>query len=490
MKKRFLILYLATLATIGFAQDDNFMATKVDIDFADKLHEWDGFGFNYVETAQSIDYTTDPQEYGGFSLLNESQKKEIIDLVFGDNGLKVSIVKMFLDPWHQSQINGPFDHEKTTKYMREFVKAGVEKTKARGGSLKIITTLYGPPPFITKQKFIRGRDIDPEMKDELVSYYISWVKYLRTNGYPVSYVSLHNEGEDWSRWPRDGKTGEIGTGHDYNLYWPTELINEIIPMLRASLDKNGFRDVGVTNGENTNWWRFSNWGYAHALYTNDRALKDLGLITSHGFFHGFIGTRWYGDHESTGIDLLREKRPELKAWVTSTSWSKMDPYFVTEMQGNIYTSKVNAIIPWAGIQRPIKWVGGDPNPGSAFRVTEEGKYEVMPGYYFYKQATRAGQPGMSVVRATSRSTVTPVIAFGSNGTQNPDAFIIINNSDRWKSTFKINIKGSKAKAFKAYRTTAGPQGENYVEVGEFDVKDGAIYYESPVSAVTTFFASR
>ena len=163
INRRFLILYLTTLTTFGFAQDDNFMTTKVDIDFADKLREWDGFGFNYVETAQSIDYTTDPQEYGGFSLLNENQKKEIIDLVFGENGLKVSIVKMFLDPWHQSQVNGPFDHEKTTRHMREFVKAGVEKTKARDASLKIITTLYGPPPFMTKQKFIRGRDIDPDM---------------------------------------------------------------------------------------------------------------------------------------------------------------------------------------------------------------------------------------------------------------------------------------------------------------------------------------
>ena len=488
--KKISILFFSvfTLLLHTSAQDAGFTAVKVDIDFGNKIREWDGFGFNYVETAQTADYSQDPQEYGGFSLLDENEKKEIIDLVFGEDGLKVGIVKMFLDPWHQEKAGGPFDHETTTKYMREFVKGGITKTRARGADLKIITTLYGPPPFITQQKFIRGRDMDPTMKDELCEYFVDWVKYLKKNDYPIKYVSLHNEGEDWTRWPADGKSGNIGHGHDYNMYWPTDLINEMIVMVRGQLDKEGYKDVGVTNGENTNWNRFANWGYAYGLYDNEKALKNLSLITSHGFFHGVIGTRWFGDHESRGIDMLREKRPELKAWVTSTSWSKMDPYFITEMQGNIYTTKINAIIPWAGIQRPVKWVGGDPNPGSAIWVNEDGSYKVLDGYYFYKQVSRAGQPGMSVVRATSRSAEAPVIAFGSNGTKNPDALVLVNNSDRWEKKMQVNLKGTKAKKFKAYRTTKGDDGEKYKEVGEFEVKDGVFIDTLPVNSVTTYFA--
>ena len=272
------------------------------------------------------------------------------------------------------------------------------------------------------------------------------------------------------------------------MYWPKELINEMIIALRAKLDKNGFKNVGITNGENTNWFRFANWGYAYGLYDNDEALNKLGLITSHGFYHGIIGTRWYGDHESRGIDLLREKRPDLKAWVTSTSWSKMDPYFITEMQGNIYTSKVNGIIPWAGIQRPTQWVKGDPNPGAAIWINEDSTYNILPGYYFYKQITRAGQPGMAVVRATSMSSVTPVIAFGKNGTTHADSFVIINNSDQWEKPVQINLKGTKANKFIAYRTTVGENGDRYKEIGTFELKDGAINHRLPVSSVTTFFA--
>ena len=484
-------LVIAIVSLVGFqlvAQDNNFTAIRVDIDFSSKLREWDGFGFNYVETAQTMDYSTDPQEYGGFSLLDESEKAEIIDLVFGEEGLKVGLVKMFLDPWHQEKSGGKFDHETSTANMREFVKAGIKKTSERGGDLSIISTLYGPPAFITQQNFLRGRDLDPKMKGALCNYYLDWAKYLDANGYPIKYISLHNEGEDYSRWPSDGQSGNLGHGHDYNMYWSTDLINEMIISLRKELDKSGLDKVQVTNGENTNWYRFANWGYAYGLYDNEKALQDLGLITSHGFYHGVLGSRWYGDHESRGIDLLREKRPDLKAWVTSTSWGKMDTYFITEMQGNIYTSKVNGIIPWAGIQRPIKWVGGDPNPGAAIYVHEDGHYEILQGYYFYKQVSRAGQPGMAVVRATARETVTPVIAFGRDDTNHPDAFILINNSDQWEKNMQINLKGTEAKKFRAFRTTMGENGLRYQEIGTFEVTDGYFREKLPVSSVTTFFA--
>ncbi len=470
------------------AQDNDFDDIRMEVDFSDKLREWDGFGFNYVETAQTIDYEKDPQDYGGFSLLGEKEKQEIIEMVFGEDGLKVGIVKMFLDPWHQEKPGGEYDHETSTSNMREFVSRGVEMTRSRGEDLQIFTTLYGPPPFITKQKFLRGRDFDPDMKDELLNYYVDWVKYLKEHDYPIKYVSLHNEGEDWSRWPTDGKSGNIGEGHDYNMYWPRELINEIIISLRKNLDDSGYADVGVTNGETTNWYRFYNWGNAYALYQNDSALNNLSIVTSHGFYHGFIGTRWYADHQSTGIDLLRTKRPDLKSWVTSTGWGKMDTYFISEMQGSIYTAKVNAIIPWAGIQRPVKWVGGDPNAGAAFHVSEDGSYKVLPGYYLYKQITRAGQPGMAVVRTIAMSTETPIVAFGSDDTDHQDAFVVINNSDRWEKNINVNITGASASKFKAYRTTQEENGDKYKEIGVFELKNGAIRTRLPVSSVTTFFA--
>jgi hypothetical protein len=260
----------------------------------------------------------------------------------------------------------------------------------------------------------------------------------------------------------------------------------------AKLKAAGLEDVGVTPGECSNWYRFGTWGYVEALLHDQDALNSLGLITSHGFYGGSYG-RWFGEHKSTGIDRLQEERPELHAWVTSTSWSKMDAFNIKEMHGNIYTAKVNAIIPWAGIQRPPHWVGGDPNPGSAFTVNEEGEYMVRPGYYFYKQITRAGQPGMKVAEATAMDSETAVIAFASNGTKNPDAFIVSNIS-RNDQKIAVTVAGSKARSFAAFRTTKVPGSgldeiaEKYVSLGEFQVKEGMVVFDSPAGSVTTFFA--
>jgi hypothetical protein len=460
------------------------------VDFSKTLHDWDGFGINYVEAAQTRDYDADPQEYGGFSTLSEAQRQEIIDLIFGDDGLKPGAVKMFLDSFHQDEpgegydwdrdaidVNA-YDHEKPTRWMRYFVREGLKRARARGDDLEIITTLYGPPAWTTKQRIVRGRDLDPERKYEVAKYVLSWTKYLReVEGFPVKWVGLHNEGEDWMRWPEDGTEG--GLNHDYNMYWPPE-------HMRPMLDAQGMEDVGIAPGEPSNWYRFYEWGYADAIADDPLALKNLGLITSHGFFGRNPG-RWFGDWRSVGIDILRAKRPDLHAWVTSTSWSNMDAFFVWEMHNNIYSAKVNAIIPWAAVQWSGKWVGGDPNPGTAFRIAPEGgNYTVEPGYYYYKQVCRAGQPGMKVARVRCNDSRVALIAFSSSGTKHPDAFVVINTADE-TCQVPVVVRGSEAASFAAYRTSPG---EDHVALGTLDLRIGILDYEAPAGSVTTFYATR
>jgi hypothetical protein len=106
-------------------------------------------------------------------------------------------------------------------------------------------------------------------------------------------ISLHNEGEDWMRWPTDGKSGNIGRGHDYNIFWPPEQVVDFLKFMRPMMDEAGLEEVGITPGECTNWYRFSTWGYADAIADDKAAIKNLGLITSHGFYSGSYG-RWFG----------------------------------------------------------------------------------------------------------------------------------------------------------------------------------------------------
>jgi O-glycosyl hydrolase len=469
---------------------------RAQVDFSNTLQDWDGFGVNYVEAAQTRDYEADPQEYGGFSILSEADRERVLDMTFGPEGLKPGVVKMFLDSFHQPDPApdedrdgdaidlAAYDHTTTTRWMRHFVREGLARTRGRGDDLEIIVTLYGPPGWMTKQRFLRGRDLDPAYKVACAKYMISWAKYLReVEGFPVKYISLHNEGEDWRRWPLDG-SGPGTPNHDYNMYWPPEQVVEFLKLMRGLLDKLGLQDVSPTPGETTNWYRFSTWGYADAIADDPEAVESLGLITSHGFYGSSIG-RWFGDWRSARIDRIRANRPDLHAWVTSTSWSQMDVFFVWEMYNNIYSAKVNAIIPWACIQQAGKWVGGDPNPGTAFRVNEDGSLSVERGYYFYKQVCRAGQPGMAVAQTAANDSEISLIGFASNGTPNPDAFVVLNLSDESKR-LDVRVLGSTAQSFEAYRTS---ESERYAPLGGFAVGGGELSYDAPGKSVTTFYAS-
>ena len=477
--------WVAWLALSGLlrAQELNFTAVRAEVDFSQHLQPWDGFGFNYVETAQTRNYDRTPQDYGGFSLLREEDCQKILHMVFGDDGLKVTILKMFLDPWHQREPGGPYDHETTTRWMRYFAREGLKIARASGRQLVVLTTLYGPPAYVTRQKMIRGRDLDPQHKQDLVRYLVDWVKFLREReGLPVRYVSLHNEGEDWKRWTRDGTTDF--EGHDYNLFWSPEQVVEFVKLVASALREAGCTDVSVTPGEATNWYRFSIWGYADALANDPVALSEMGLITCHGFYTGTFG-RWFAPHTSRGIDLIRSRRPELRAWVTSTSWGQMDARSIQEHHGNIYCAKVNAIIPWAGIQRPAQWVRGDPNPGSAFLVREDGSWEVRRGYWMYRQVSRVGQPGMAVARATAMDSELAPIAFASDRTSHPDAFVLVNIGSQ--RLVRVAIRGCRATSFRAFRTTDDER-DLGKEIGRFVATDGAILYEAPACSVTTFTA--
>lgn len=483
LRMSWLLAWMALSTTSGRAQDLDFRASRAEVDFSKKLQAWDGFGFNYVETAHTYDYAAFPQEYGGFSLLSEDDQRRIIDLVFGPDGLKVGLLKIFLGANHQSGPGRPFDHQTTTRQMRLFAREGLKTTRADHRDLSIITTLYGPPGWMTLQKTKRGRDLDPQFREALADYLIDWARFLReVDGLPVRWVSLHNEGEDWRRWNAEGETERWS--HDYNLFWPPHQVVDFTKLVHDRLQSAGLREVGVTPGECSNWYRFDSWGYADALADDAEALFKLGLITSHGFYNGNYG-RWFGEHKSAGIDTLRARRPELHAWVTSTSWSQMDTRNIKEHHGNIYTAKVNGIIPWAGIQRPPHWIGGDPNPGAAFTVHEDGTWEIRRGYYFYKQVTRAGQPGMAIARTSAMDSEIALLAFSNNGTRNPDAFVIVNIGPA--KTVNVHLRGTPARSFEAFRTT-DDESNLYTPLGVVTLQDGVLRSETPAGSVTTFFA--
>jgi len=476
---------LSLISHFANAQEKiNFIPAEVD--FSQKIVDWDGFGFNYVEAAQHRDYLSNPQDYGGFSLLSEAGKNEILELIFGKDGLQVQIIKMFLDPFHQSEPGADFDHITTTTNMMDFVENGNQITEQRDDVLEIITTLYGPPAWATEQKFIGGRDLDDSQANKLADYMIDWVTFLKERNLPVKYLSLHNEGEDFYRWDFEKGTQRLER-FDYNLYWPPEQVNHFLKLMPDKLKQAKLTEVKMTNGEPSNWTRFYHWGYTDALYEDEQALESLGLLTTHGFINGDFRKLSYSLADEITTSKIREKKPQLHGWITSYSWGEMGTDFIKTAHEHIYSARVNALIPWAGIQVPEVWIGGDPNPGTAIRVKQDGTFDVLQGYYFYKQLTRAGHRGMAVVKTILSNPVAFMVAFSSNGTSHPDAFVVTSNISIWSLPLKIRLQGTQSTRFKAFRSSEDGS-EKYQEIGVFEVENGAIVYDPPKGTTTTFIA--
>ncbi len=227
------------------------------------------------------------------------------------------------------------------------------------------------------------------------------------------------------------------------------------------------------------------WGYSRDIARDKEALKALGLITSHSFANtGNLSSIYYGDFRSTGIDVLQKEKPNVHAWTTSMPWGKTGGVdFIDAIARNIYIVKSNGIIPWALVQRGSQWIGGDPNPVTAFKIKEDSTFTVEPGYYYYKQVSRAGQPGMYVASVTSLDPSIELIAFAKNNTRNANAFVVLNISESEKET-TIHLKGNGSTSFTAVRTS--PK-EKYADVGNFMVTSGPIQYIAPPLSVTTFY---
>lgn len=474
---------------------------KVTIYFDRPLCNWDGFGVNYVETCQTRDYSKFQQDYSGFSFATPETREKILDLIFAKDGLKPGLTKLFLDPFHEGitkdgndnndpleiNMNG-FDHETTTRWMRYFNREGLKRMQSWGGRLTAIATLYGPAPWMTKQKWVLGRDIDPDEKYEIAEYMASWAKFLlEKEKINVRYFSFHNEGDAYYRWPRDGSNP--GEDHrDYNMYWPSEQVADFLKLSREVFDTNGLKDVGLTPGETQSWFRFDAWGYASALVSDSVALKNLALLTSHSFtVPDQPGSVYYGDFRSTGQDLVNEVKPGIKSWITSRPWTQ-DVFFVENIRRDIYECKVSGLIPWAPISGSNQWMesNGEYSDGSmkaAFSIHEDGSFDINKGYYFFKQISRAGQPGMKVAQVVCLDPSLGAIAFSSEKTKNPDSFVILNKSDKTKEV-EICINGSKDKNFEAFRTS---ETDEYISLGSFSCQSGMIRYKAPARSATTFF---
>ncbi len=434
---------------------------RAHVDFSRKLRDWDGFGICFSDKA-----AVDPGEYFP---LNESHKR-FLQEVFGPDGLRMGIAKMFIDPFRLNYCQQDSDEDRIVEvneyhfqdlpsFHAQVAHYALEVVRSWGGELKIILSGLCPPAWMTRQKELSGRDLDPVNRIPYSRYLVAWVRYLSVSEkLPIYCLSLHSRGEMWQLWDSYGIPKYSNTG--MNLYWSPEMVVDFLKLIRRQLDHNGLEHIGLSPGDTKNWGNFYDWGYADQILEDPLALSAISLLTSNANLSGNSN-----DFCSTGIDLIHEKRPDLHAWVTTDELRNILPGSISALYKLIYRTKANSVILSTTIKK------------------KDGGFAQIKDLSFLKPVCKAGQPGMGVCQVRCNGSDISIIGFSRNSTRNTDSFVLIND-DKQDWNIPVEIRGSASAKFSVYRTS---ESENFLRLPDVPVKEGKIRYLAPAKSVSGFY---
>lgn len=457
------------------------------VDFSRKIREWDGFGVSFSNIncqKPNLALSLFPHSTG---ILPGFDYKKNAELLFGGNGLRISIIKTFLNSAEQKQENIKYNETdiidtKAISYKPfddqtgEFCNRAIAASSQWGGALRMLCTFTNPPAWMTKQKISGGKDLEPSHRIDYARTMVTGLKYLVEKQYPIQYLSMHYHGEDWESWCENGNTTNCSL---LSLYWPPEQVVDFLKLLRRMLDKNGLAGIGLTSGEIGGWLRFVDWGYSNAILDDPDAIQSLGLLTS----TSLIKNSDPGQHllvNSSGIDEIREHRTDMHAWYTVLHPMTPSPFFLMQIRNSIYNSKVNAVI--LG-DATYLFCGNSGNSPMSHKI--DYAYSVPDSFYYLKPLCRAGQPGTAICQVACNTNGAALVGFSGNATKNHDTFVIINTSE-FEYDLPIEIRGSANGIFNVFRTSSF---EKYQHLGNVHVKEGKILFKSIPFSVTAFYGS-
>ncbi len=456
------------------------------VDFSKVIREWDGFGVCF-SNRNCMKSDIDPYLFKlDFQYLSKSNQNKIADLIFGSEGLRVGLIKTYINSYQLKKTNVKYNDGTTLnlsdfsfnpfdKSTQLFCDSAIDVSAKWGGTIRLLCTFTNPPEWMTKQNITGARDLDPTHRIDYACAMVAGIKILTNNSYPVHYLSMHYHGEEWGKW---NNCGDSTNNKMYSLFWPPEQVADFLKLLRRILDKNGLLNIKLTPGETSNWLRFCDWGYSNAIIDDPLVLNSLGLLTSSDSAIFFNQNNIFAIN-SSGIDEIREKRPDLHAWFTSFHHIQDNPLSLLQIRQYIYNSKINSVFIGDVLNSE-----SDDSSQSLFRTVNDTLF-IPDSYYYLKLICRAGQPGMAVCQVACNILDIYIIGFSSNNTRNHNSFIILNTSMS-EYELPIEIRGCSDSAFSIYRTSSF---EKCLYLGIAHVKEGKIHFKIAPFSATAFYSS-
>lgn len=236
-----------------------------------------------------------------YSLMNEEQKRQVIETYFAPNQMGYNRVRIHMDSCDFSTemyeaMSNPDDRElnsfsfaRTEKYMLPMLE---DAQRAAGKPLKLMLSPWSPPAFMKANgQRTNGGSLRPEYRDMWADYICRYIEEFQKGGFKVERISIQNEPKAVQTWDSC-----IFTAEQEKMF--------LRDHLHPALVRHGLDGIEVFIWDHNK----------ERIYERVRDTVD---DTTRGMVAG-AAFHWYSGDHFEALDMVRQQYPELKL-ITSES---------------------------------------------------------------------------------------------------------------------------------------------------------------------------
>ena len=230
-----------------------------------------------------------------YSLLDDSQKKKLVETYFGKNNMKYNLVRIPMDSCDFSIEHYEADSDEEDKDFAEFSFARVEKyilplldaaEASYGAKLDIMLSPWSPPAYMkTNGERNHGGKLKEAYKRRWAEYLCRYIEEYRNRGYHVTKMTMQNEPKAVQPW-------------DSCIYTEQEERDFIKDYLHPALVEHHLDDIELYIWDH-NKERALEW--AETIFTGETADMVAGLA-----FH------WYSGDHFEALQMIKKRFPDKK----------------------------------------------------------------------------------------------------------------------------------------------------------------------------------
>lgn len=271
--------------TVQFHDDVAEIETQVINLYPELTYEvFEGFGGAVTEASGYV-----------YSLMNENQKKQLIETYFSEDEMNYRLVRVHMDSCDfclntyeamsdsQDSEFKSFSFERTEKYIMPLLE---DIKKVTGDRLNLMLTPWSPPAFMkTNGGRRKGGRLKPEYRKMWAEYICRYIREFKDRGYHIQRISIQNEPNAVQTW-------------DSCLFSAEEEKVFLRDYMYPAMKEHGYDDIEIFIWD----------------HNKERVFERVRDVIDDSTSHMVTGAafHWYSGDHFEALELVRKHYPNMK----------------------------------------------------------------------------------------------------------------------------------------------------------------------------------